>query len=45
MQRVPMENYETAHQAFQWDVLDTFNFGTDVVDKWPDEPDKLALIW
>jgi len=45
MQRVPMENYEAAHQAFQWDVPDTFNFGTDVVDKWADEPDKLALIW
>ena len=45
MRRVPMENYESAHAAFEWDVPATFNFGTDVVDRWAEDPDRLALIW
>jgi acyl-coenzyme A synthetase/AMP-(fatty) acid ligase len=31
--------------GFRWDVPETFNFGTDVVDAWAAERDGLALIW
>ncbi|MGE4340598.1 MAG: acyl-CoA synthetase [Pigmentiphaga sp.] len=46
MQRVPMESYEAARQAFRWDVPESFNFGGDVIDHWAHEqPDHLALVW
>lgn len=45
MQRIPMTSYEQAHSAFQWEIPATFNFGTDVIDHWAKDPDKLALIW
>ncbi|MBT6094964.1 MAG: AMP-binding protein, partial [Rhodospirillaceae bacterium] len=40
-----MHNYATAHRDFRWDIPDTFNFAVDVVDRWAEDPDKLALIW
>ncbi len=45
MQRPIMHDYATAHEDFRWDIPDTFNFATDVVDHWARDPDKLALIW
>ena len=45
MRRVPMPDYESAHRDFKWDIPETFNFGTDVVDQWAADPDRLALIW
>ncbi|MDD9879145.1 MAG: AMP-binding protein [Magnetovibrio sp.] len=45
MRRVPMPDYAAAHGGFQWEIPETFNFGTDVVDRWARDPDKLALIW
>lgn len=46
MQRVSMESYEAARQAFRWEVPESFNFGGDVIDRWARErPDHLALIW
>ena len=46
MQRIPMESYEAARDAFRWDVPESFNFGADVIDAWARErPDHPALIW
>ena len=32
-------------QGFDWAIPETFNFATDVVDRWAAEGDPLALIW
>ena len=40
-----MLDYAAVHKEFHWDVPKTFNFGTDVVDRWAEEPNRLALIW
>ena len=45
MQRLPMSNYEKTHAEFQWQIPKTFNFGTDVVDRWAEDQDRTALIW
>lgn len=46
MQRVAMPTYDAARQAFRWQVPESFNFGSDVVDAWARaQPDHLALIW
>ena len=37
--------YQDLHRSFRWEVPAFFNFGTDVVDRWAADPDKLALIW
>lgn len=39
------ERYEALCAAFRWEVPATFNFGTDVVDRWARERDGPALIW
>ena len=41
----PMPSYEQAYAQFKWAVPSTFNFGADVVDRWADDPRRLALIW
>ena len=45
MQRVPMSDYAATHAEFQWEIPKTFNFGTDVIDHWAEEPERLALVW
>ncbi|MBF0277466.1 MAG: AMP-binding protein [SAR324 cluster bacterium] len=37
--------YLTAHSDFLWEIPKEFNFGTDVVDQWATDPERLALIW
>jgi len=44
MQHIPMETYEQAHADFNWQIPDNFNFGIDVVDRWAEDPQKLALV-
>ncbi len=39
------ESYETIRSEFRWQVPETFNFGSDVVDRWARERDGPALIW
>ena len=34
----------SSHDDFTWDVPQTFNFSSDVVDRWAEDPDRLALI-
>ncbi len=38
-------DYETFYGSFEWAVPETFNFATDVVDRWAEDADRLALIW
>lgn len=39
-----MTDYAATHAAFAWDVPETFNFGTDVVDRWARTRNGTALI-
>ncbi len=45
MRRAEMVDYDTTCREFRWDVPYTFNFGGDVVDRWAEDPQRLALIW
>ncbi len=40
-----MLDYEKERKEFQWNVPEFFNFAGDVVDKWAENPDKLAMLW
>jgi acetyl-CoA synthetase/medium-chain acyl-CoA synthetase len=40
-----MTDYEQERAAFQLTVPETFNFGFDVVDKWAEDPTRLAMLW
>ncbi len=40
-----MTDYETTYREFRWEVPETFNFAGDVIDKWAEDPDKLAMWW
>ena len=42
---VNMSNYEQEHASFTLAVPEFFNFGFDVVDKWAEDPAKLAMLW
>lgn len=35
---------ERIDDTFRWAVPDTFNFSADVIDRWADDPERLALI-
>src|SRR4030095_11199502 len=40
-----MSNYEQEHASFKLAVPEFFNFGLDVVDRWAEDPSKLAMLW
>jgi len=40
-----VKRYDELRRDFRWDLPETFNFATDVVDAWAAEGDGLALIW
>ncbi|SHK71411.1 AMP-binding protein [Desulforamulus aeronauticus] len=40
-----MLDYEKERKEFQWNVPEFFNFAGDVVDRWAENPDKLAMLW
>ncbi|MBO8167737.1 MAG: AMP-binding protein [Thermoanaerobacteraceae bacterium] len=40
-----MEDYDKTYAEFKWEVPEYFNFARDVVDKWAEENDKLAMWW
>lgn len=44
-ERTPDESYDAMRANFRWDVPETFNFATDVVDEWAAERDSPALVW
>ena len=40
-----MTDYEAERRDFHLDVPEHFNFATDVIGKWADDPGKLAMFW
>jgi acetyl-CoA synthetase len=40
-----VEDYESLCANFRWQVPETFNFGTDIIDRRAREQDSQALIW
>ncbi len=40
-----MVSYEEHRRRFRWEVPARFNFASDVVDAWAEDPAKLALVW
>lgn len=45
MQRTAMTDYEETYRDFAWALPETFNFGGDIVDRYAEDPDNLAMIW
>jgi acyl-coenzyme A synthetase/AMP-(fatty) acid ligase len=45
MQRTEMTDYAATHRDFAWELPESFNFGGDVVDRYAEDPDRLALVW
>jgi acyl-coenzyme A synthetase/AMP-(fatty) acid ligase len=40
-----MVNYEQTCREFRWEVPEYYNFAFDVVDRWGEDADKLAMLW
>ena len=39
------KGYDAMCAAFRWNLPETFNFGTDIIDRWARERNGAALIW
>jgi acyl-coenzyme A synthetase/AMP-(fatty) acid ligase len=40
-----MADYEETYATFKWEVPEYFNFAGQVIDKFAEVPDKLAMLW
>lgn len=40
-----MIDYDKEYSEFKWNVPATFNFAGDVIDKWAEDPKRLAMLW
>jgi len=40
-----MIDYEQTRRDFRWDVPERYNFAFDVIDRWAEDPHKLAMLW
>jgi len=40
-----MTDYDKTYDEFKWEVPEYFNFAGEVIDKWAEDPDKLAMLW
>ncbi len=40
-----MTDYDKTFAEFKWDVPAKFNFAGDIIDKWAQDPSKLAMWW
>lgn len=40
-----MTDYDKTYAEFKLEVPEYFNFAGDVIDKWAEDPDKLAMLW
>ncbi len=38
-------NYSEFYATFQWPRPEYFNFATNVIDRWAEDPEKLAMLW
>ena len=45
MQACNMADYDKTYREFRHTVPEYFNFAGDVIDKWAEDPEKLALWW
>jgi len=43
--RTAMTDYDQARRDFAWEIPARFNFAVDVVDRYAEDPARLALIW
>ncbi|MBN2569962.1 MAG: AMP-binding protein [Deltaproteobacteria bacterium] len=39
-----MTDYEKTYAEFKWEVPEYFNFSRDIIDKWAEDPEKLAMV-
>ena len=44
-QTMNMTDYDKEYSSFQWEVPEYFNFAGDVIDRWAEDPEKLAMLW
>ncbi|AGL01365.1 AMP-binding protein [Desulfoscipio gibsoniae] len=40
-----MVDYDKTYAEFKWEVPEYYNFARDVLDKWAEDPEKLAIWW
>jgi medium-chain acyl-CoA synthetase len=40
-----MTDYDKEYHRFSWQVPEFYNFAGDVIDRWAQDPDKLAMLW
>jgi acyl-coenzyme A synthetase/AMP-(fatty) acid ligase len=40
-----MVDYEQTCREFRWEVPEYYNFAFDIVDRWAEDPQKLAMLW
>jgi medium-chain acyl-CoA synthetase len=40
-----MTDYDQEYRRFTWQVPEFYNFAGDVIDRWAQDPDKLAMLW
>ena len=40
-----MTDYDKTYREFTWEVPEYYNFAGDVIDRWAEDPDKLAIWW
>ncbi|CAN2039023.1 AMP-binding enzyme [Candidatus Magnetomoraceae bacterium gMMP-15] len=40
-----MTDYDKEYKEFKWERPEYFNFAGEVIDKWAEDPDKLAMLW
>jgi len=43
--KMNMTDYDKEYAAFQWEVPEYYNFAGAVIDKWAEDPEKLAMLW
>lgn len=44
MQRIKATSHKELCERFQWQIPDRFNFAVDVVDRWAEDPARVALV-
>jgi len=40
-----MTDYDKEYTDFKWNISEYFNFTSDVLDKWGEDSEKLAMLW
>ncbi|MCK5098539.1 MAG: AMP-binding protein [Desulfobacteraceae bacterium] len=40
-----MTDYDKEYKEFKWDIPEYYNFAGQVIDKWAEDKEKLAMLW